>query len=133
MSRQRSLSRLSLEQLQARASAGESEAMYELGKRHYAAGGGGMALAGQWWARAAGLGHGLAMFHLGALYARGEGVRQDAATARHWWSQAAAKGVARAIHNMAVLDDVARDEEASGRACPPPTPPTGGAEGAGHV
>ena len=98
--------RLSQDQLQARAGAGDPDAMHELGTRQY--GSGAAALAAQWWARAAGHGHAVAMFCLGVLYARGEGVRPDTDAARQWWSRAAAKGVPQAIHNMKVLEDAAR-------------------------
>ena len=101
----------SLETLTARADAGDSDAMFELGKRYYQADDGGTRHPDvrQWWFRAAELGHARAMFGLGALYARGHGVQQDHLRARHWWRRAADLGDAQAIHNLNVLGDARGD------------------------
>jgi localization factor PodJL len=45
----------------------------------------------------------IAQYRLGTFYETGEGVTQNAATARDWYARAADGGNARAMHNLAVL------------------------------
>ena len=45
----------------------------------------------------------IAQFHLGQLYARGQGVPQDYVQARQWWEKAAVWGDVEAAANLATL------------------------------
>jgi TPR repeat protein len=48
--------------------------------------------AAQWFAKAAGQGHGRAEYQLGAMYVAGQSVKQDFAQALQWFRQAANQG-----------------------------------------
>ena len=87
-----------IEELKARAEAGDVEAMYEVGRRYfepwafitdrnYAA-----ALA--WYGKAAALGHGGALYALGYMHENGHGVPKDLIQALNYYKQAKTKGYA---------------------------------------
>jgi localization factor PodJL len=57
----------------------------------------------RWFERAGSHGVVPALFRLGSLYEKGQGVRKDSETARRLYTEAADKGHAKAMHNLAVL------------------------------
>jgi localization factor PodJL len=57
----------------------------------------------RWFERAGSHGVVPALFRLGSLYEKGQGVRKDSEMARRLYAEAAEKGHAKAMHNLAVL------------------------------
>ena len=49
-----------------------------------------------------------AQYNLGLLYAKGQGVRQDYAQARHWWEKAAAQGLPDAMISLGMMYEKGR-------------------------
>ena len=96
-----------LEKLEAKATAGDVEAQYEMGWRHAL----GMEvdldddIAVEWLDKAAAAGHMLAQNNMGARYYTGDGVEQDHKQAYRFFFQAANQGDRKAGKN---LDAVAR-------------------------
>lgn len=87
------------------AAKGDLVAAFALGKQ-YAEGIGvrpDLALAAEWYQRAAKGGLAIAQYRIGSLYERGEGVKRDPAAAESWYRKASAAGNARATHNLAVM------------------------------
>lgn len=94
-----------LEDLAARAEAGDAAAQFDLAAR-YAEGAGdaqNYALAAHWFGKAAQQGHALAQHRLASLYERGLGVEKDIERAKDLYRRAAEKGSVRAMHNLGVL------------------------------
>ncbi|MBB5753388.1 peptidoglycan-binding protein [Prosthecomicrobium pneumaticum] len=91
--------------LETDAALGDAAAQFEVAAR-YAEGRGApqdMALAAQWYERAANGGVAVAQYRLASLYERGEGVPRDPARAKSWYERAAAQGNVMALHNLAVM------------------------------
>jgi localization factor PodJL len=91
--------------LLARAQTGDPEAQFELAA-HYAedsAATGKLALAAQWYEKAAQQGHAVAEYRLASLYEKGRGVAKDIERAKDLYQRAAEKGNIRAMHNLGVL------------------------------
>ncbi len=44
-----------------------------------------------------------AQYHLGLMYAKGEGVKQDFSQAKLWWEKAAAQGFAPAKETLKII------------------------------
>lgn len=102
-----------LEQLLARAEAGDLEAQYEVGWR--SAIGMGLAqddaLAVEWLTKAAEAGHALAQNNLGARYLTGDGVPQDLIGAYKWFTLAALAGDRKAGKNRDTVASQLTGEE----------------------
>ena len=68
----------------------------------------------KWYEKAAWQGHVMAQYTLGNMYAKGEGVKKDLATAARWFTSAANQGNADAQYALGVMylngDGVTRDE-----------------------
>jgi TPR repeat protein len=62
----------------------------------------------RYWRQAADLGNSAAQFHVGLLYARGEGVPQDWGEAMRWYQLAAAQGNSHAMNNIGNLHHYGR-------------------------
>lgn len=81
--------------LEPMAMAGDPEAQYRIGQRHYD----GMGVprshrrAMEWWLRAANAGHAGAQYSLGVLYFDGVGIKTDFAEGCRWLGAAARQGV----------------------------------------
>ncbi len=60
------------------------------------------------WQPLAKQGQAIAQYHLGLLYANGQGVTKDDAQARQWYEKAAAQGRADAQANLGILYDYGR-------------------------
>lgn len=91
--------------LLARAETGDPAAQFELAA-HYAedpSAPGKLALAVQWYEKAAKQGHAVAQYRLASLYEKGHGVPKDLARAKELYQRAAEKGNIRAMHNLGVL------------------------------
>ena len=87
------------------AAAGNSAAQFELASR-LAEGRGltrDLAVAAQWFEKAATQGFAPAEYRLASIYEKGLGMERDYARARIWYQRAADQGHARAMHNLAVL------------------------------
>lgn len=75
--------------------------------------------------QAAEQGNAAAQYNLGAMYYKGQGVRQDDAEAVRWYRQAAEQGLAQAQNNLGVMyaerrgvrQDRALAQEWLGKAC----------------
>ncbi|ACK49244.1 Sel1 domain protein repeat-containing protein [Methylocella silvestris BL2] len=94
-----------LDDLRARATAGDGAAQFELGAR-YADGRAGvqdLALAAGYYAKAAGSGLALAQYRLATMTEKGAGVSRDLGRAKALYEAAAAQGNVRAMHNLGVL------------------------------
>lgn len=92
-------------ELLTRAQTGDPEAQFELAA-HYAedpAAAGKLALAAQWYEKAALQGHAVAEYRLASLYEKGRGVAKDIERAKNLYQRAAEKGNIRAMHNLGVL------------------------------
>ncbi|VFU07295.1 conserved protein of unknown function [Methylocella tundrae] len=100
-----SLPGMPLEQLRAKADAGDAPAQFELGVRFAdgRAGSQDMALAAQYYAKAADQGLALAQYRLAVLSEKGVGGGRDLARAQSLYLAAAEQGNARAMHNLGVL------------------------------
>ncbi|WP_174513357.1 tetratricopeptide repeat protein [Methylocella tundrae] len=100
-----SLPGMPLEQLRAKAEAGDAPAQFELGLRFAdgRAGSQDMALAAQYYAKAADQGLALAQYRLAVLSEKGVGGGRDLARAQSLYLAAAEQGNARAMHNLGVL------------------------------
>jgi localization factor PodJL len=88
-----------------RAQTGDPEAQFDLAA-HYAEDSGAagkLALAAQWYERAAQQGHAVAEYRLASLYEKGRGVAKDIERAKDLYQRAAEKGNIRAMHNLGVL------------------------------
>jgi TPR repeat protein len=95
----------SVGEMLARAQAGDLAAQFELAA-HYAEDSstkGNLALAVQWYERAADQGHAVAEYRLASLYEKGRGVAKDIERAKELYQRAAEKGNIRAMHNLGVL------------------------------
>jgi localization factor PodJL len=91
--------------LLARAQKGDRQAQFELAA-HYAedsAAAGKLALAAQWYEKAAEQGHAVAEYRLASLYEKGRGVAKDIEHAKDLYQRAAETGNIRAMHNLGVL------------------------------
>ena len=91
--------------LLARAQAGDPVAQFELAV-HYAedsSAPGKLALAVQWYEKAANQGHAVAQYRLASLYEKGRGVPKDLGRAKELYQRAAENGNIRAMHNLGVL------------------------------
>jgi localization factor PodJL len=91
--------------LLARAETGDPAAQFDLAA-HYAedsSAPGKLALAVQWYEKAAKQGHAVAQYRLASLYEKGHGVPKDLARAKELYQRAAEKGNIRAMHNLGVL------------------------------
>ncbi|WP_146030188.1 tetratricopeptide repeat protein [Methylocella silvestris] len=94
-----------LDDLRARAAAGDGAALFELGAR-YADGRTGvqdLTLAADYYAKAAGSGLALAQYRLATMIEKGAGVSRDLGRAKALYEAAAAQGNVRAMHNLGVL------------------------------
>lgn len=100
-----SLPGMPLEELRGKAEAGDARAQFELGARFAdgRAGSQDMALAAQYYARAADQGLALAQYRLAVLSEKGVGVSRDLTRAQSLYLTAAEQGNARAMHNLGVL------------------------------
>jgi len=88
------------------ASAGEGDALFEIGRR-YTDGEGverDLEKAVTWYEKSAETGYAPAQYRLGNFYEKGHGVAADPALAAMWYEKAAANGNALAMHNLAVLN-----------------------------
>ncbi len=95
------------EQLEARATAGDADAQFELGAMYHDGQGGlvkDLAKAKQWLEKSAAQNNELAQFNLGVMYYTGEGMNQDYARAQQWFDKAAGKGNMRAQFNLGVMN-----------------------------
>ncbi len=63
------------------------------------------ATARKWYEKAAAQGHAKAQNNLGAMYANGEGVRQDRRTAKEWFGKACDNGVQDGCDNYRILNE----------------------------
>ncbi len=91
--------------LLARAQAGDPAAQFDLAA-HYAedfSAKDNLALAAQWYERAAQQGHAVAEYRLASLFEKGHGVTKDLERAKDLYQRAAEKGNIRAMHNLGVL------------------------------
>nr|WP_295809339.1 peptidoglycan-binding protein [uncultured Nitratireductor sp.] len=87
------------------AAEGDPKAMFEIGSR-YAEGRGttrDLAIAAEWYTKAAKAGFAPAQYRIGDLYQKGNGVERDVAEAKMWFQLAAQQGNASAMHNLGVL------------------------------
>jgi localization factor PodJL len=87
------------------AATGDPAAAFEIAAR-YAEGNGtrrDVAMAAEWYHKAAEAGLAVAQYRLGSLYERGQGVKQDLAAAVVWYQHAADQGNVGAMHNLAVM------------------------------
>jgi len=102
-----------LDELQQKAQAGDSNAMYRLG-RLYATGSGvakDYVEAFDWYRRAAAKGNAEAMYSLGEAYEHGTGVRDDIQRAVNWYHEAAARGNRPAKAALARLGESIEDHD----------------------
>lgn len=92
-------------ELLTRAQTGDPEAQFELAARYAEdpATKGKLALAAQWYEKAASQGHAVAEYRLASLYEKGGGVAKDIERAKDLYQRAAEKGNIRAMHNLGVL------------------------------
>ncbi len=91
--------------LLARAKAGDPAAQFELAAVYAAdaSAPGNLALAAEWYEKAAGQGHAVAEYRLASLYEKGHGVAKDVGRAKELYQRAAEKGNIRAMHNLGVI------------------------------
>ncbi|MCW5625318.1 MAG: sel1 repeat family protein [Burkholderiales bacterium] len=93
--------------LEARATAGEVRAMFELGLHYDLPARDGrepdIGLARAWYTQAAEAGHPWAQFALGNIYDRAQGVPRDPAIARRWYEAAALQGITEAQMHLGSL------------------------------
>jgi localization factor PodJL len=88
-----------------RAQTGDPEAQFDLAAQYAedSGGAGKLALAAQWYERAAQQGHAVAEYRLASLYEKGRGVAKDIERAKDLYQRAAEKGNIRGMHNLGVL------------------------------
>jgi hypothetical protein len=93
-----------IEEVKAKAEAGDAESQVELGRR-YDKGEGVVkdhAEAAKWYRKAAGQNYAEAEYNLGVCYYKGEGVAKDQAEAVKWYRKAAEQNLAKAQYNLGV-------------------------------
>lgn len=83
------------------AQSGGAVAQFDLAREYYQQGN--HAKAFEWWQKSAHQGHAVAQTILGAMYAEGDGVRQDYHKAFEWTTKAAHQGFAEAQFNLGVM------------------------------
>ena len=95
----------SLETVQAKASAGDVNAQFELGAMYHDGQGVAkdFAKARQWFEKAAAQNDSRAQFNLGVMYYTGEDVKQNYKKAQNWFEKAAAQNNTRAQFNLGVM------------------------------
>jgi len=99
--------KINLEQLKAKAAAGDTIAMFDLGVAYDT----GIQTAvdkseaAKWYLKAAEAGNANAQNSIGSMYQAGDGVGKDMKKAAAWYQEAANKGLGEGIHNLAYLYD----------------------------
>ncbi len=109
-----------LEEVKAKAQAGDAESEYQLGLRYYngESVAKDFAEAVKWFGKAAEQGFAPAQSDLGRSYLNGEGVPKDVAEAVKWFRKAAEQNFAKAQNNLGLCyakgDGVAKDDAGGG-------------------
>ena len=99
--------RVNIEELRAKAEAGDPAAQFQLGQA-YDNGGPAprdLSQAASWYRKAAGQGYAAAQNSLGSMYQHGEGVPLDNAEAVQWYQKAADQGFVEAYTNLGYMYD----------------------------